>query len=128
MAINFFATGASNNGATFSTYEFVQTNVATNDYFEIPFGFSTTDFKDVNIPKVLYFTPGANNEINVINQYNNGEAINFLANPFVQFDGTLRLKTDYSITPTVSTLGTGKMFTAEINRDSYKSIESVVLV
>jgi hypothetical protein len=90
--------------------------------FNIP---PTYDFKRLPV-EVLKFVPGPADQVTTISDFNNGDASSFIADEQVIFDGKMYLRTTYDY-PMVDEggMGTGRMFSYEIDRSRFKAIEKL---
>lgn len=91
----------------------------------------TQDFKRLPV-EVLKFTPGEQNKIVTICEFDNADATSFqgtATDPQIVFDGTMYLKTLYQENMIdEGALGSGKLWTKVIDKTQFKSIEKVVVI
>ncbi|MED4883924.1 hypothetical protein [Bacillus smithii] len=73
------------------------------------------------------FTAGITDKVMTVYDFTNSESVNFQNNDKVIFDGSLKLKTQYADTMTVDTsfTDTGTLLRKTINKNQFKSIESI---
>lgn len=86
----------------------------------------TQDFRRLPV-EVLKFTPGEQDKITTICEFDNADASSFQrADPDVVFDGTMHMKTSFDIPMTDGgVLGTGRLWTLVIDKTQFKSIEAL---
>lgn len=88
----------------------------------------TIDFK-LPAVEVLKLVPDQNDSIKTISEFNAGDSNDFELNNFVEFDGTLHLKTLYSDNMVdEGTLGKGFLYSINIDVHSYKDISSLEVI
>jgi hypothetical protein len=86
---------------------------------------STSDFNRPPV-EVLKFIPGATNVVSTLMAFNNGDSTSFVADTQLVFDGTMHEKVTYPISMTDGgVMGTGKLWTAVIDKTAYKAIEGI---
>ena len=86
----------------------------------------TQDFRRLPV-EVLKFTPGEQDKITTICDFDNADATSFQGSDSqVVFDGTMHLKTTYDM-PMVDggALGTGKLWMLAIDKAQFKTIEAL---
>lgn len=89
----------------------------------------TTDFKVPPI-MVLKFNPGAQDSVQTICGFDNSDSEDFQGDEYVEFDGTMHLKTSYSeaMTEDTSWAGTGKSWYKTIDISNFKEIEQIEVI
>lgn len=85
----------------------------------------TTDFKRPPI-EVLEFQSSGTDVLTTQVAFDNADAGGFEPNPYVEFDGTMHLKTRYEYEMVnEGALGTGTLFSHVINKKDFKAIERI---
>lgn len=81
-----------------------------------------------NLPsvEVLKFTAGAENQVVTLVEFDNGDSTDFEPNEFVEFDGTMSIKTEYSYDMAKDTnIDEGFLSVVEFDKSKFKEIASL---
>jgi hypothetical protein len=77
----------------------------------------------VGTAEVLKFVAGAENQVQVLCSFDNGDASSFEANDYVEFDGTMHLKTSDTFAMTdEGNLGDGKVFSYVLDKTLFNTV------
>lgn len=105
----------------------VQHNITTTVPDEVKILTVPTQAEQRRAPvNILKFIPDVFSKTDIIADFNNGDAEDFMPNENVEFDGEMKLKTKMTITPTVlSSTVEGKILKYPIDSSKVKSIKNI---